>query len=166
MSSVLFIVLVHLVVINSLDVVLSVFIFYGYGDHRDLHVLTHSFPTRRSSDLYKLPPRFASRACRGGSRMIRFVIGVIRLYFGLGVIFGTIVFGSILYQYFAMERVKESLGTVRSEEHTSELQSLMRISYAVFCLKKKKTKTDIELCSRLKDRHKDKDNIIIQQHRI
>src|SRR3546814_9541543 len=30
---------------------------------------------------------------------------------------------------------------IRSEEHTSELQSLMRISYAVFCLKKKKTKT-------------------------
>src|SRR3546814_8184107 len=29
---------------------------------------------------------------------------------------------------------------VRSEEHTSELQSLMRISYAVFCLKKKKPK--------------------------
>src|SRR3546814_1250293 len=29
---------------------------------------------------------------------------------------------------------------VRSEEHTSELQSLMRISYAVFCLKKKKQK--------------------------
>src|SRR3546814_3223006 len=31
----------------------------------------------------------------------------------------------------------------RSEEHTSELQSLMRISYAVFCLKKKKQKTHI-----------------------
>src|SRR3546814_4776075 len=31
--------------------------------------------------------------------------------------------------------------SVRSEEHTSELQSLMRISYAVFCLKKKKKKT-------------------------
>src|SRR3546814_20709673 len=30
----------------------------------------------------------------------------------------------------------------RSEEHTSELQSLMRISYAVFCLKKKKKTTD------------------------
>src|SRR3546814_4376773 len=30
--------------------------------------------------------------------------------------------------------------SVRSEEHTSELQSLMRISYAVFCLKKKKQK--------------------------
>src|SRR3546814_8011302 len=31
----------------------------------------------------------------------------------------------------------------RSEEHTSELQSLMRISYAVFCLKKKKQQTQI-----------------------
>src|SRR3546814_6104190 len=31
-------------------------------------------------------------------------------------------------------------GDERSEEHTSELQSLMRISYAVFCLKKKKIK--------------------------
>src|SRR3546814_1979795 len=30
----------------------------------------------------------------------------------------------------------------RSEEHTSELQSLMRISYAVFCLQKKKTQTE------------------------
>src|SRR3546814_2215536 len=35
---------------------------------------------------------------------------------------------------------KDAEGKVRSEEHTSELQSLMRISYAVFCLKKK-TKT-------------------------
>src|SRR3546814_14352899 len=33
----------------------------------------------------------------------------------------------------------------RSEEHTSELQSLMRISYAVFCLKKKKTVTQNQL---------------------
>src|SRR3546814_1661423 len=36
----------------------------------------------------------------------------------------------------------------RSEEHTSELQSLMRISYAVFCLKKKKQQT-----SKLRDRY-------------
>src|SRR3546814_14559081 len=42
---------------------------------------------------------------------------------------------------------EHAVGTVRepprprSEEHTSELQSLMRISYAVFCLKKKKTTT-------------------------
>src|SRR3546814_2673137 len=34
-----------------------------------------------------------------------------------------------------------SIIEVRSEEHTSELQSLMRISYAVFCLKKKNMKT-------------------------
>src|SRR3546814_3426697 len=39
-----------------------------------------------------------------------------------------------------IEEVNNTLGdylTMRSEEHTSELQSLMRISYAVFCLKKK-----------------------------
>src|SRR3546814_2950558 len=35
----------------------------------------------------------------------------------------------------------ESITGLRSEEHTSELQSLMRISYAVFCLKKKKLST-------------------------
>src|SRR3546814_1103112 len=35
-------------------------------------------------------------------------------------------------------RVRKMQGGARSEEHTSELQSLMRISYAVFCLKKKK----------------------------
>src|SRR3546814_6189837 len=35
------------------------------------------------------------------------------------------------------------VSSMRSEEHTSELQSLMRISYAVFCLKKKKTSTNI-----------------------
>src|SRR3546814_4653692 len=34
--------------------------------------------------------------------------------------------------------IVEQLDNIRSEEHTSELQSLMRISYAVFCLKKKK----------------------------
>src|SRR3546814_9909775 len=34
---------------------------------------------------------------------------------------------------------------LRSEEHTSELQSLMRISYAVFCLKKKNTKRQTEI---------------------
>src|SRR3546814_6210087 len=43
----------------------------------------------------------------------------------------------------AIERVERRLGVehhARSEEHTSELQSLMRISYAVFCLKKKTKK--------------------------
>src|SRR3546814_5298938 len=43
-------------------------------------------------------------------------------------------FGVIIKSGAAFERFG------RSEEHTSELQSLMRISYAVFCLKKKKAK--------------------------
>src|SRR3546814_6966673 len=45
----------------------------------------------------------------------------------------------------------------RSEEHTSELQSLMRISYAVFCLKKKKNKKNkrILICKNYKrEKHK------------
>src|SRR3546814_1318736 len=37
--------------------------------------------------------------------------------------------------------LRPNRGPERSEEHTSELQSLMRISYAVFCLKKKQTTT-------------------------
>src|SRR3546814_3425486 len=40
--------------------------------------------------------------------------------------------------YAIGEAVSQALGDRRSEEHTSELQSLMRISYAVFCLQKKK----------------------------
>src|SRR3546814_7858533 len=48
----------------------------------------------------------------------------------------------------AMERIEDSARRIadimgRSEEHTSELQSLMRISYAVFCLKKKKKKAKL-----------------------
>src|SRR3546814_10897728 len=50
-----------------------------------------------------------------------------------------------LYAVSALEGIKEAAGAglrvdYRSEEHTSELQSLMRISYAVFCLKKKNYK--------------------------
>src|SRR3546814_6241275 len=40
-------------------------------------------------------------------------------------------------------RVEQNHAEYRSEEHTSELQSLMRISYAVFCLKNKKTNRQI-----------------------
>src|SRR3546814_3891534 len=47
-------------------------------------------------------------------------------------------------RHMAMQTVRDGdrpgSGANRSEEHTSELQSLMRISYAVFCLKKKKIK--------------------------
>src|SRR3546814_1046957 len=42
----------------------------------------------------------------------------------------------------ARQKIQEEIAPklARSEEHTSELQSLMRISYAVFCLKKKKNR--------------------------
>src|SRR3546814_1649886 len=42
------------------------------------------------------------------------------------------------------QKDKYRMTTRRSEEHTSELQSLMRISYAVFCLKKKKDKIQLK----------------------
>src|SRR3546814_6103417 len=50
----------------------------------------------------------------------------------------------------------EDGAVLRSEEHTSELQSLMRISYAVFCLKKKKTM--------LERRTKDEQNYTQNRH--
>src|SRR3546814_2808941 len=71
------------------------------------------FPTRRSSDLFRLVPD------RVTNPPIHLVAG--------------------------LEEAPD-IGlkqTGRSEEHTSELQSLMRISYAVFCLKKKKKKNNI-----------------------
>src|SRR3546814_10257629 len=48
--------------------------------------------------------------------------------------------GAILLLRDALDR-----RLLRSEEHTSELQSLMRISYAVFCLKKKRTKHRLKI---------------------
>src|SRR3546814_5627378 len=39
--------------------------FYCYGDHRDLHVLTHSFPTRRSSDLCNVAKKGIQRLIEG-----------------------------------------------------------------------------------------------------
>src|SRR3546814_8038323 len=42
---------------------------------------------------------------------------------------------------YSDEGLRKELSAIRSEEHTSELQSLMRISYAVFCLKKKNKNT-------------------------
>src|SRR3546814_8710088 len=46
-----------------------------------------------------------------------------------------------------------SIACLRSEEHTSELQSLMRISYAVFCLTKKKHKIKYTTITRINDHH-------------
>src|SRR3546814_6675088 len=97
----------------------------GACDHRDLHVLTHSFPTLRSSDLPCARDQWGSkclRANRCGSCAIT-------------------QSGSMRALTSPHTRwVSSNTADSRSEEHTSELQSLMRISYAVFCLKKKKRK--------------------------
>src|SRR3546814_8875195 len=60
-------------------------------------------------------------------------------------LFRSYLFGFAVFDQFTKVHESSVLGhaasllhVVRSEEHTSELQSLMRISYAVFCLKKKK----------------------------
>src|SRR3546814_2509903 len=50
-------------------------------------------------------------------------------------------------------RKRVSSVTKRSEEHTSELQSLMRISYAVFCLKKKKKETTLTTPVTIRQQH-------------
>src|SRR3546814_8571959 len=56
------------------------------------------------------------------------------------------------------EKMEETLW--RSEEHTSELQSLMRISYAVFCLKKKKKSNIINKLKRISILFTDNNKII------
>src|SRR3546814_4925595 len=107
---------------------LFVFCFFkSYCDHRDLHVLTHSFPTRRSSDL--LERSLITLDTRTGDKAEP-------LYTSIGYQTAGII------PDFCRDTVEDRLDPttiMRSEEHTSELQSLMRISYAVFCLKKKKT---------------------------
>src|SRR3546814_9511742 len=87
-------------------------------DHRDLHVLTHSFPTRRSSDLiapvwYFTPFYSILRAVTSD------------------------------FVYWLIAGVAAYVALIRSEEHTSELQSIMRSSYAVFCLKTKITENNL-----------------------
>src|SRR3546814_4968653 len=127
--------------------------FVWIGHHRDLHVLTHSFPTRRSSDLtganrgigLEFVRSFAGdgwrvHACARNierAQELRAVAGDV-VHHRLDVADGLKAAG--LARTLADEAIDVLINNagVRSEEHTSELQSLMRISYAVFCLKKKK----------------------------
>src|SRR3546814_7735132 len=53
----------------------------------------------------------------------------------------------------------------RSEEHTSELQSLMRISYAVFCLKKKKKQSESQI-TQLQKNYNKQQYVQQQKHNI
>src|SRR3546814_3442745 len=62
---------------------------------------------------------------------------------GLRFVISNTPFANLFYtrqalDYLILWRLQEAVNPGRSEEHTSELQSLMRISYAVFCLKTKK----------------------------
>src|SRR3546814_8539026 len=134
-----------------MDDVVSCFL-YCYTYHRDLHVRTHSVPTRRSSDLCQagraqfirancgqcggcsLSCSFCSRAVEAGARPRRSP--------GHKPIFANALWGlnAPVYVIAACRTTISAEAVRRSEEHKSELQSLMRISYAVFCLKKKKQK--------------------------
>src|SRR3546814_9361170 len=99
--------------------------------------MTHSFPTRRSSDLEDRTgwePAF-----RGDDRThFRDLIDILKRASQIHAVpeVDVIEIPSRTRQPRTGMAVLE-----RSEEHTSELQSLMRISYAVFCLKKKTTST-------------------------
>src|SRR3546814_10726606 len=97
-----------------------------------------SFPTRRSSDLQgrRLGERLDLGIDEHRQRHVLAAPGRAR-----PVLEGIVLRGAVLQRRPAPgdEEHHQPQRHVRSEEHTSELQSLMRISYAVFCLKKKKT---------------------------
>src|SRR3546814_5406875 len=101
------------------DVCIVVFFFFKQKTAYEMRISDWSSDVC-SSDLACLPIRF--RDCLTFSSAMR----------------GPRVFQSVK-SYGAAARRSGRLRRARSEEHTSELQSLMRISYAVFCLKKKKT---------------------------
>src|SRR3546814_5760625 len=134
-----------------------------YGDTQDLHVVTHPFPTRRSADLLLRrvavelglahvevveAPLERIETCPAATISARALAPLDKLL-DLSARFSTestiwllpkgrnaVKELALLPQpWQRMFHVEQS----RSEEHTSELQSLMRNSYAVFCLKTKKT---------------------------
>src|SRR3546814_3685070 len=137
---------------------LHLFFVVGNGIPRDVHVLTHSFPTRRSSDLSAsfLRIRHGVRAAAPPNELARLAMckaPAFRPIDRQGRVGATAPPSPIAAACFCHcpePQEAESVRIVphdqpgygqkcsgRSEEHTSELQSLMRNSYAVFCLKKK-----------------------------
>src|SRR3546814_1436338 len=102
---------------------------------RYLHVRTHSFPTRRSSYLV-----FSSAAA--GTAFLSRVHCHLSRCMGAGLLAIAVLLVAEPARANQTIMASDSAQVdcqARSEEHTSELQSLMRISYAVFCLNKKNT---------------------------
>src|SRR3546814_2537470 len=78
-----------------------------------------------------------------------FIVPGINRPIGLDAIVGLIpvvgdLLAALMSAYVIWEARNLGMSKWRSEEHTSELQSLMRISYAVFCLKKKKYSSTLQ----------------------
>src|SRR3546814_20654381 len=108
--------------------------FLGLADPRVLHVTPHSFPTRRSSYLNNAGANVGSRQLADLSDEDWDGMQAVNLR---GTFQATRTVASVMAAQDGGSIVCVSSIAARSEEHTSELQSLMRISYAVFCLKKK-----------------------------
>src|SRR3546814_5356824 len=87
----------------------------------------------RTDTLFPYTPLFRSN-CLGG---YRHAVASGRTHV-IGVVVDGRLSSAVELTRAGVVRQFEEAGNRRSEEHTSELQSLMRISYAVFCLKKKK----------------------------
>src|SRR3546814_9522525 len=98
--------------------------------------MTHSFPTRRSSDLKVTVGLEAVDVARWSA--ISPLLPTKGLETALLETPPTPGLEAAIVARTAELIAMRERQIVRSEEHTSELQSLMRISYAVFCLKKKK----------------------------
>src|SRR3546814_3698888 len=117
------------------------------GAHRDFHVLTPSFPTRRPSDLAveALQPFLDAHRHALAVALPDEPVFVEADLGRLVQVFGNLLNNAAKYTaagghvWLTVKR-EGDWAVIRSEEHTSELQSLMRISYAVFCLKKKTQK--------------------------
>src|SRR3546814_9592091 len=129
--------IIVLVVIVDVSYYLCFIFFICHGDTRIIPVLTPSFPTRPSPYLFAEDAEAVARAAglyEGGRKPI---------YIGHSFGGGQVFFAAASHP----ERMAAAILVDRSEEHTSELQSLMRISYAVFCLKKKQPKRHITMLS-------------------
>src|SRR3546814_4667153 len=90
--------------------------------------------------LYARLPRPAAAGGRYGIGALIEGIGDRQIFWGaIGLAALLRIFAAQSFTVGWFDAIWQYLEPARSEEHTSELQSLMRISYAVFCLKKKNT---------------------------